>query len=517
METQADRSAILAPDGALDRAINERIDVLLEQRLEAKLAEIKAKKTPSMTIIATKGTLDWAYPPFILASTAAALGWDVSVFFTFYGLELLKKDLRKLKVSPLGNPAMPMKMPMGPAWFKSIRWNIPNAVQSVIPAYEAFATKMMKKTIKKTGVARIGELRSLCVEAGVNLIACQMTVDLFGYKHDGVHSRGQGILRRGDLSADGEGRRRQPVHLRLNPGDRMASGTGTTPRGVDMKKKLILAMIAAAPLAAQATDGYFANGYGMKSIGMGGAAIAVAMEPFGGAVNPGAMTFLDSQWQVGISWFSPHRSAERTGSGQAGIDGSVDSGSTNFFIPEFGVNWKYSPDVAFGVTVFGNGGMNTDYPGGQISVQSACGQFRRVRARRTTCLCGSGNLGVDLMQLIIAPYASWQFVKNHSIGIAPLIAYQRFRAEGLQLFDNPAFSTATGNVTNNGYSDSWGVGARSGTWASSPSSSRSAPRIRPRSAWAISTNTRVSSRRRASSTCRRISPSARRFGRPRNG
>jgi peroxiredoxin family protein len=169
---------------ALDRAITARIDALLEQRLEAKLAEIKAAKPGSMTIIATKGTLDWAYPPFILASTGAALGWDVSIFFTFYGLELLKKDLRKLKVSPLGNPAMPMKMPMGPQWFKSIQWNIPNAVQSLIPAYEAFATKMMKKTIKNTGVAPIGELRSLCVEAGVNLIACQMTVDLFGYKQE---------------------------------------------------------------------------------------------------------------------------------------------------------------------------------------------------------------------------------------------------------------------------------------------------------------------------------------------
>ncbi|MCC6868921.1 MAG: DsrE/DsrF/DrsH-like family protein [Burkholderiales bacterium] len=135
-----------------------------------------------MTIIATKGTLDWAYPPFILASTGAALGWDVSIFFTFYGLELLKKDLRKLKVSPLGNPAMPMKMPMGPDWFRAIRWNIPNAVQSLIPAYEAFATKMMKKTIRNTGVAPITELRALSLEAGVNLIGCQMTVDLFGYK-----------------------------------------------------------------------------------------------------------------------------------------------------------------------------------------------------------------------------------------------------------------------------------------------------------------------------------------------
>jgi peroxiredoxin family protein len=166
----------------LERLVAERVDALLDAKLEAKLAEIRAARTPSMCIIATKGSLDWAYPPFILSSTAAALGWDVSIFFTFYGLELLKKDLGKLKVSPLGNPAMPMKMPMGPAWFKSIRWNIPNAVQSLIPAYEAFATKMMKNTIRNKGVAEIGELRSLCIEAGVNMIGCQMTVDLFGYK-----------------------------------------------------------------------------------------------------------------------------------------------------------------------------------------------------------------------------------------------------------------------------------------------------------------------------------------------
>jgi peroxiredoxin family protein len=169
-------------DVDLERLIDERVEAILGSRLEAKLADIKAARTPSMTIIATKGTLDWAYPPFILSSTAAALGWDVSVFFTFYGLELLRKDLGKLKVSPLGNPAMPMKMPVGPAWFKSIRWNVPNVVQSVIPAYEAFATRMMKKTMKNKGVAEIGELRSLCVEAGVNLIGCQMTVDLFGYQ-----------------------------------------------------------------------------------------------------------------------------------------------------------------------------------------------------------------------------------------------------------------------------------------------------------------------------------------------
>jgi long-chain fatty acid transport protein len=224
-----------------------------------------------------------------------------------------------------------------------------------------------------------------------------------------------------------------------------------------------LAAAGLAPQAAQATDGYFANGYGLKSIGMGGAAVAVAQEPFGGAVNPGAMSFLGTELQLGVAWFSPHRSAERTGSGQAGIDASVDSGSTNFFIPEVGFNWKYSPNLAFGITVTGNGGMNTNYPGGQISNASACTAFwQNHPVGPYNLLCGQGNLGVDMMQLMISPYASWQFTKGHSIGIAPVIAYQRFRAEGLQLFDNPFFSTSAGNVTNNGYSDSWGVGARIG-------------------------------------------------------
>jgi len=180
-----DNALSAIPDSiVLDRLIRERVDAILAERLEARLAELKAAKTPSMTIIATKGTLDWAYPPFILASTAAALGWNVSVFFTFYGLELLKQDLSGLQVSPLGNPAMPMKMPFGPAWFKSLRWNIPNAMQSIVPGFEAFATSMMKKTISNNGVAPIAELRESCIEADVQLIGCQMTVDLFGYKRE---------------------------------------------------------------------------------------------------------------------------------------------------------------------------------------------------------------------------------------------------------------------------------------------------------------------------------------------
>lgn len=124
-----------------------------------------------LALIASKGTLDWAYPPFILASTAAALDYDVSIFFTFYGLTLLKKDISGLKVSPLGNPAMPMPIP------------VPALVQA-LPGMESFATLMMKQKIKDKGVAPIEELRNLCLEAGVVMIACQMTMDLFDFKRE---------------------------------------------------------------------------------------------------------------------------------------------------------------------------------------------------------------------------------------------------------------------------------------------------------------------------------------------
>ncbi len=129
-------------------------------------------ETPKkMAIIATKGTLDWGYPPLILASTAAAMGWEVQIFFTFYGLQLLRKDLGHIKISPLANPAMPMPLPM------------PVLVQ-VLPGMESMATMMMKDKMKKKGVASLSELRELCQEADVKFIACQMTVDLFEFKRE---------------------------------------------------------------------------------------------------------------------------------------------------------------------------------------------------------------------------------------------------------------------------------------------------------------------------------------------
>ena len=132
-----------------------------------------AENAKTMTIIVTKGSLDWAYPPFILATTAAAMGVDVTMFFTFYGLTLLKKKL-DLQISALGNPAM--KMPM-----MGMHIGMPN-IAAMIPGVDAGASAMMKNLIKKKGVASIEELREAAIESDVKMIACQMTMDLFEFK-----------------------------------------------------------------------------------------------------------------------------------------------------------------------------------------------------------------------------------------------------------------------------------------------------------------------------------------------
>jgi peroxiredoxin family protein len=132
-----------------------------------------ANNQKSMTIIVTKGSLDWAYPPFILSTTAAAMGLNVTMFFTFYGLTLLKKKL-DLEVTALGNPAMAMPM-------FGMHVGMPNIV-AALPGVNAAASVMMKNLIKKKGVASIEELREAAVESDVKMIACQMTMDLFEYK-----------------------------------------------------------------------------------------------------------------------------------------------------------------------------------------------------------------------------------------------------------------------------------------------------------------------------------------------
>lgn len=139
----------------------------------------------SMSIIVTKGTLDNGYPPFILATTAAAMGLNVTLFFTFYGLALLKKKLN-LQVTTLGNAAMEMPMMGG-------HMQMPN-IMGVVPGMDAMATGMMKNLIKKNGVASIEDLREAAVDCEVRMIACQMTLELFDYKKtdliDGIEFAG---------------------------------------------------------------------------------------------------------------------------------------------------------------------------------------------------------------------------------------------------------------------------------------------------------------------------------------
>ena len=136
-----------------------------------------------MALITSQGTLDWAYPPFILASTAVAMEMEVAVFFTFYGLTLLKKKI-VAKVAPQANPAMPMKMPFGPKSFQNIDWPMPNVLMGNVPGFETMATSMMKETFKNKGVASIEELRGICVDSGVRMIGCQMTMDVFGFSKE---------------------------------------------------------------------------------------------------------------------------------------------------------------------------------------------------------------------------------------------------------------------------------------------------------------------------------------------
>ncbi len=143
----------------------------------------EVSQTEQLSIIHTKGSLDWAYPVFILASTAAAMDKKVELFFTFYGLNCLLKDVAGLKVSPLGNPGMVIKSPIGPEWLKKIDWNkiLPGLVWT-LPGAAQLATWGFKKQLLLEGQVPVEELRDLCLELGVNMTACQMTMDLMGYQ-----------------------------------------------------------------------------------------------------------------------------------------------------------------------------------------------------------------------------------------------------------------------------------------------------------------------------------------------
>ena len=210
-------------------------------------------------------------------------------------------------------------------------------------------------------------------------------------------------------------------------------------------QKLIPLLTILAATNAAATDGYFAHGYGVKSQGMGGVGIALPQDALAAATNPAGMGLIGDRIDFGATWFRPIREAEIVNNqGGSAINGSYSANDTkNFIIPEFGYNKVINENMTLGVSVYGNGGMNTDYKNG-------------------IPLFGSTRAGVDLIQLFVAPTATWKINPANTVGVSVNLAYQRFEAKGLQNFDNSSYSSAPGNVRDNGHDDSYGAGLKFG-------------------------------------------------------
>ncbi len=215
-----------------------------------------------------------------------------------------------------------------------------------------------------------------------------------------------------------------------------------------MKLKKIAALIALAGLSgsAFATNGYFPHGYGMKAKGMGGVGIAYGQDAMAAAINPANMVLVGNRWDAGVDYFRPQREASITGSGFGGFfDGKFDGNSSeNYFVPEFGYNKMIANNMSLGVSVYGNGGMATDYKNNPFAKYAPPG------------LGVSEHAGVDLAQLMIAPTWSYKLNENHAIGVSLKIAYQRFEAFGIQPFGG--ISSDFTKLTNNGHDSSWGWG-----------------------------------------------------------
>jgi len=212
-----------------------------------------------------------------------------------------------------------------------------------------------------------------------------------------------------------------------------------------LKYKLLPLLIFLATTDASATDGYFSHGYGVKSQGMGGVGIALPQDALAAATNPAGMGLIGDRVDFGLTWFRPVRESQlvNTAGGSKAFDGTYSANdSENFFIPEFGYNRQLNSDVTLGVSVYGNGGMNTNYKNGIPLFGS------------------SGRAGVDLVQLFIAPTATWKLTPSQTVGASLNIAYQRFEATGLQGF--AGMSTSPANLTNRGHDNSYGAGLHLG-------------------------------------------------------
>jgi len=213
-----------------------------------------------------------------------------------------------------------------------------------------------------------------------------------------------------------------------------------------MKKTLLAAAAAGllAPLAAHATLGYFAHGFGLKAKGMGGVGIALPQDALAPATNPAGNAWIGTRFDGELEWFRPIREGQITGNGVPGFNGTYSaSGRKDFLIPSVGYNRMLNQDLALGIAVFGNGGMNTTFNNNP---------FRAFG--------GSAKGGVDYIQLFISPTIAYKLNQNHSIGATVNLVYHQFGAQGLEPFQN--FSATPGSVTNRGRDDSTGANLRIG-------------------------------------------------------
>ena len=208
--------------------------------------------------------------------------------------------------------------------------------------------------------------------------------------------------------------------------------------------KIAVAVALSAPLAAFATTGYFQHGYGLKAQGMGGVGIALPQDALAPATNPAGLGFIGSRADVGLLWFQPNRKSEITDNGFPGVNGSYDgNGRKSFLIPDFGISRSFGQNLALGLAVYGNGGMNTTY-----------------KTSPFTGFGGPSPAGVDLTQMFIAPTVAYKPNPNHSFGASLIFAYQVFSADGLEPFAlKPGASVSPGNVTGRGddHSTGWGL------------------------------------------------------------
>lgn len=198
-----------------------------------------------------------------------------------------------------------------------------------------------------------------------------------------------------------------------------------------------------AATSAFATDGYFSTGCGLKQQGQGGAGVALPQDSLAAAANPAGMVLVGDRFDFGLTFFRPIRRGTITGS-EAPVNGSYDaSRHKNFFVPELGFNHLVSPRLSIGVSICGNGGMNTSYT-------------------TPIPLLGTTRAGVDLEQLFVSPTVAYKLSDHQAVGVSLNIGWQRFSGEGLQNFTAPGFSIDPANLTNRGYDASYGIGFRVG-------------------------------------------------------